>query len=145
MNGLSRAEVARELGVSTATVHRMRMRKELDARLAIDGVTWVYDPGAVLRLASRLAHPSRRADGEVAARSFELFDQGKDLRQVVVELRESPEIVRQLYREWRSELDDPPPPPTMPPPPMHEEDPITPADILAQFAGTAQRRTKKGR
>lgn len=61
----------------------------------------VYDPKEL----TPLRHPDLRPlairePGEVAARSFELFNQGKTLRDVVIELRETPDQVRQLHESW---------------------------------------------
>jgi hypothetical protein len=36
----------------------------------------------------------------MAARCFELLDQGRSLRDIVVELREKPDIVRTLKENW---------------------------------------------
>jgi hypothetical protein len=44
--------------------------------------------------------PDITPDGELAARAFELFATGNTPREVVVELRQSPEIVRKLYDDF---------------------------------------------
>jgi hypothetical protein len=39
-------------------------------------------------------------EGQLAARVFHLLDAGKNLREIVTELEESPDRIRALYREW---------------------------------------------
>lgn len=50
----------------------------------------------------RAQAPATRADdsGEVAARVFELFKAGAELRKVVIATRVHPRVVRDLYAEW---------------------------------------------
>ena len=49
---------------------------------------------------------ARRRDpddpGEVAARAFELFAEGRPLRDVVIQLRQAPEKVEALHEQWMS-------------------------------------------
>lgn len=59
----------------------------------------VYDPRELSKLASRLNRQiaSPRDPGEMAARAFELFREGKTMEEVVVELRLLPDQVRELH------------------------------------------------
>jgi hypothetical protein len=52
--------------------------------------------------AFRDEHSDRQ--GRLAAKLFELFDQGLTLAEIVKELRVSPDVVRQYYVEYNSDL-----------------------------------------
>jgi hypothetical protein len=60
----------------------------------------VYDPKELLKLHSPNRPLFVREPGEVAARCFELLDQGKTVREIVVELRETPDQVHILRDKW---------------------------------------------
>lgn len=61
----------------------------------------VYDPREVARLPRRVGNePYQVSPGEIAARAFELFEEGKTVRQIVVELRETPDNVLTLREKW---------------------------------------------
>jgi hypothetical protein len=61
----------------------------------------VYDPKELMPLRNpELRSHATRDPGEIAARSFELFNQGKTVCDVVIELRETPDQVRQLHESW---------------------------------------------
>lgn len=61
----------------------------------------VYDPKELVKLRREGAHlPASREPGEVAAQSFELFNRGMTIREVVIELRETPERIQQLHDSW---------------------------------------------
>jgi hypothetical protein len=61
----------------------------------------VYDPKELVKLRREEVHsPASREPGEVAAQSFELFNRGMTIREVVIELREPPERVQQLHESW---------------------------------------------
>jgi hypothetical protein len=108
--GLTRSEVARQLGVSTTEVHRMRLRGTLRPKRDERGV-WRYDPAEVVRAAAGRSTAARRTRGQTAALAFRMFDQGGELKDIVMALQEPPEEVRRLLREWQSALEDPPPAP----------------------------------
>jgi hypothetical protein len=106
--GLTRLQVARQLGVSVTAIHRMRLRGDLRPKRDAAGV-WRYDPAEVIR-ACAARHSARNLTlGQIAAQAFGLFDQGGELKDIVMALQVPPEEVRRLYREWQSSLDDPPP------------------------------------
>ncbi len=44
--------------------------------------------------------PDARLPGEIAARAFELFRDGKTVREIVIELRQEPTKVEALYEKW---------------------------------------------
>ena len=57
----------------------------------------------VFNLAELLKFIRRRGPdehGEVAARAFELFQEGRQLREVVIALRQTPERIEQLHDQW---------------------------------------------
>lgn len=98
---LTRSEVAHHLGVSITTVRRMeghQLHPSTDAR----GVH-VFERAEVLVILEKRAQKpvtKRENPGEVAARVFELFKAGADLRKVVMAARVHPHVVRELYAEW---------------------------------------------
>jgi hypothetical protein len=99
---LTRKRVADALGVSIFKVRSME-GSELHPTIR-DGVHY-FDAEEIAALTRKMA-PKRqrendRNDGEIAALAFFAFDEGKDLFQIVTELRIPPEKVRALYREWR--------------------------------------------
>jgi hypothetical protein len=105
-DGLTRYQVARQLGVGITTVLRMCARGELHPRPGSNGV-WRYDPAEVVRLQAMRTDPGRRTAGQTAAAAFHMFDTGVEFTDVVILLQLSPGEVRRLYREWQSSFDDP--------------------------------------
>jgi hypothetical protein len=102
---LTRRQVAESLQVSVATVRRLE-GSELHPEKNDKGV-WTFDASEVARvvgLRSRKRRVKREDEGDVAARVFELLEQGYDLRDIVVALRVRPQIVRELYSEWVVDL-----------------------------------------
>jgi hypothetical protein len=86
----------------------MRLRGELHPKRDATGV-WYYDPAEVIRVAAVRGFHGRRTPGEIAAQAFRMFDQGGELKDIVMALQIPPEEARRLFREWQSSLDDPPP------------------------------------
>jgi hypothetical protein len=141
-DGLTRYQVARQLGVGVTTVLRMCKRGELHPRPGRNGV-WRYDPAEVVRLQAMRTDPGRRTAGMIAAAAFQMFDTGVEFKDVVIKLQLSPDDVRRLYREWQSSFDDPPPAPALPREPgtqLLDEDPRAEeafARLMAQAAKLA--------
>ena len=106
-DGLTRYQVARQLGVGITTVLRMCARGELHPRPGANGV-WRYDPAEVARVQAMRTDPGRRTAGQTAAAAFHMFDTGVEFKDVVILLQLSPGEVRRLYKEWQSSFDDPP-------------------------------------
>ncbi|HVZ70927.1 MAG TPA: helix-turn-helix domain-containing protein [Polyangia bacterium] len=121
-DGLTRYQVARQLGVGITTVLRMCARGELHPRPGAHGV-WRYDPGEVIRVAAMRMGPGRRSAGQTAAAAFHMFDTGVEFKDCVILLQLSPGDVRRLYREWQSSFDGPPPEPESHGVPLLDEDP----------------------
>ena len=109
-HGLTRAQVARQLGTTVTSVHRMRLRGELHPKRDAAGI-WRYDPADVIRAAAARGTPNRYTAGQVAAQAFQMFDHGGELKDIVIALQVTPEEVFRLYRLWQCSLDDPPPAP----------------------------------
>jgi hypothetical protein len=104
---LTRSQVAARLGVSVSKVRTMEGRALHPTVIA--GVHY-FAEGEVDRLAATAPQGSRgrsRLDeGQIAARVFRLIDHGKDLREIVEELEIPPQLVRNLYREWKTDFDE---------------------------------------
>ena len=102
---LTRSQVAELLAISVATVRRLEGR-ELHPALDDRGRNLFdrdeVDRLAVKRSARRTARAQRRLDaGEIAARAFELFDQQVSLHDCVTRLRQTPEVLVALWKQWR--------------------------------------------
>ena len=103
----TRTEVAEHLRVSVTTVRRMEGR-ELHPGVDARGVR-LFPVSEVRSVAERrIQQPvSKRDDeGEVAARVFELFRSGFDIRMVVITARVHPRVVRDLYAQWLLSLNE---------------------------------------
>ena len=102
---LTRSQVAARLSVSVSKVRTMEGRALHPTVVA--GVHY-FAEGEVDRLAATAPpHPrgrSRLDEGQIAARVFRLIDHGKDLREIVEELEIPPQLVRTLYREWKTDF-----------------------------------------
>ena len=70
---------------------------------------WLFDPAEIDALVlggsvrQRKAAARKRSGptcGDVAAKAFLMSTEGRDLREIVVAIRQPPERVRVLYREW---------------------------------------------
>lgn len=61
---------------------------------------WVYDPHEVAKLPKRKLRSVPNDPGEIAARAFEMFDDGAPPRRVVTVLRETPARVMELHEQW---------------------------------------------
>ena len=105
---LTRAQVAAELGYrSIFPIRKIEGTKLHPAR---ETRGWVFDPAEVAALkAARMApNPGGTplSEGRLAARIFYLFDHGRELREIVEELEVPPSVVRDLWHEWLTELQD---------------------------------------
>ena len=105
---LTRAQVAAELGYrSIFPIRKMEGTKLHPVREARG---WVFDPAEVAevkltRMAPRPVAPTM-SEGKIAARVFYLFDHGRELREVVQEAEVPPSVVRELWHEWLTDLDE---------------------------------------
>ena len=132
-DGLTRSQVARQLGVGVTAVHYMRLRGELRPKRDAGGV-WRYDPADVIRAAATRGVRNLHTAGDVAAEAFRMFDQGGELKDIVSALRITPAEVRRLYKDWQSQLDDPPPVPETSRTGLLDEDPRAEEAFLRAMA-----------
>lgn len=82
-------------------LHPLRARRR-DARGHEQSVV-VYDPKELSRLPRGIVPFTQRTAGEIEALGFEMFEQGKSFREVVIALRQTSEMVHGLHERW---LDD---------------------------------------
>lgn len=113
---LTRTDVAKRLGLSVSTVRRFE-KDRLKPVKGADGVnrfsanevaalaeTLVDDAPASPRKSKRrnAAPPApARTDGDIAAEVFDRLEQRQSLAEIVVGARITPDVVRQLHREWQ--------------------------------------------
>lgn len=106
---LTRNQSADLLKMSVTTIANYERRGKLHPRYAyradsrgIEHHVAVYDPEELTRLprSALYHHPATREPGEIAARAFELFNQGVSIRDVLIELRETPDRVHELHERW---------------------------------------------
>jgi hypothetical protein len=99
---MTRKQVADRLGVAETSVRRLEGTYLHTIR---HGRFVFFDQAEVEHYAAEGGRRQRHDSGEVAARAFELFREGKDFRDVVIELRQTPEKIRQLLREYALSTD----------------------------------------
>lgn len=110
---LTRNETSDVLRCSMQTLKNYEIRGNLHPKHALrrdrtgaERVMVVYDPKELTNLPSKKPEgPGEyvRQAGEQAARAFEMFRDGNELDDVVIELRETPERVDQLHEHWREQ------------------------------------------
>lgn len=94
---LTRGQAAAALGVSKSTVRRMESTGALRPVAVVGGVRY-FAPQDVEALAVRSHHAA--SVGDLAAVTFRRFNEGATLRDLVIELRQPPEVLRELRRQW---------------------------------------------
>lgn len=107
-NWMTRNECANFLRRSATMIGNYERVGKLNPRYAyrpdsrgIEHRVAVYDPKEVQKLhRPETRSQSVRDPGEIAAHSFELFNQGKSRSDVVIELRILPDHAQQLYASW---------------------------------------------
>lgn len=87
---LTRAQAARRMGVSVATVRRME--GEQLQPILVDGKHCFE--------IEELDRHRKVADGDLAAQAFEMFNCDKTQVDVVIALKEPPERIRRLFEDW---------------------------------------------
>jgi hypothetical protein len=105
---LTRTQVAAELGYrSIFPIRKIEGTKLHPVREARG---WIFDPAEVAALKAKrsgpISAPSPISEGRLAARVFYLFDHGRELREIVQELEVPPSVVRDLWHEWLTELQE---------------------------------------
>jgi len=105
---MTRIESADLIGMSVSTIANHERRGKLHPRYiyradsrGIERHVAVYDPEELRKLPrSAIVRDQLRDPGEVAARCFEAFQEGKTIREVVIEQRETYERVKTLRDNW---------------------------------------------
>ena len=106
---LSRDQALDLLNVTFNTILALERRDQLHPKKMLRPdrsgamrMQWVYDPRELAKVPQRHRGFGKemRPPGEAAARAFELFREGHSLEEVVVELREAPDHVRELHERW---------------------------------------------
>ncbi len=139
-DGLTRQQVARQLGVGITTVLRMCQRGELHPKQAANGF-WRYDPAEVVRVSAQRTPPARRTAGHTSAAAFHMFETGGELKDIVMALALTPEEVLRLYKYWQRSLDEGPLESELPGggAALLDEDPRAEEAFIRQFAETEAR------
>lgn len=98
---VTRAGMAKALGVSKMTVVRMEQAGTLLPTIGERDIRY-YSPDQVVEAAAALGRRGRNdlSNGEIAAQAFQMFDQGRDLTEVVQVLKLEPDEAQVLWREW---------------------------------------------
>ncbi len=97
-------------GCAMTTLANWRRKKRLNPQTAVRSSPHgglrevvVYDKVELSRLRAVMSRSHGKVSaGEVAARAFELFDQGLPAREVVTRLRVTPEDAQELRERWES-------------------------------------------
>jgi hypothetical protein len=104
---LTRAQVAAELGYRSIFPIRKMEGQALHPVRTPRG--WLFDPAEVAAVKAKRPLGGAAApvpEGRIAARVFHLFDKGRELREIVEELEIAPGLVRDLWHEWLTDLDE---------------------------------------
>lgn len=106
---IGREEAARRLDVSVPTLRRMEATQKLRPMVGPRGAH-LYNAGEVEALAqARIAAGTKthKPIGEIAAEAFTLFEQGYSVQDAVMELRQSPDLIRRLLQEYLTGFGEP--------------------------------------
>jgi DNA-binding transcriptional MerR regulator len=103
---LTHTEAADLCGVSYNTVaywaRQGKLHPQKERRTLSNGTVrevTVFDVHEIMKLARRRGRDVNDTD-EVAARAFEMFEDGAPLREVVIKLRKAPERIEALHEQW---------------------------------------------
>jgi hypothetical protein len=92
------------LGVSRNTIGRWEREGRLHPEKAQrgDSARWliVYDPNELAKMPRRFKQLPANEAGELAARVFEFLDEGKSVREIVIQTRETPTRIEDLRQQW---------------------------------------------
>lgn len=92
------------LGVSRASLYQWERRGILHSERAQRGksvrLLIVYDPRELMKMPRRHRTPPPNEAGELAARVFEMLEDGKNLREILIETRETPAKIDELHQAW---------------------------------------------
>ena len=92
------------LGISRNTLTRWEHEGRIHPSKAQrgDSVRWliVYDPDELAKMPRRHKQLPANEAGELAARVFEFLDEGKSVREIVIQTRETPARIEDLRQQW---------------------------------------------
>lgn len=109
--GLTRGQVARRLGVTVTTVVRKEKSGALPFTIDDDGIhRFRAEDVEKVRISPTRRRKELDTPGEVAAYAFNRFRGGATARDLVVELKITPERARALFEMWMSPDLTPPEP-----------------------------------
>lgn len=104
---LSRSEAAELLGVAVSTMMQYEQRGKIVPHWAVIADSTgrlrnspIYHISDVLKLPRKAPNPTPDNPDELTARAFELFEQGKSLREVIILLRATKEKIDRLHEDW---------------------------------------------
>lgn len=104
---MTRYELVQATGIGLSTIPSLERRGHLHPHRAYrrdtrgaERSTMVYSPEEVAKLPRRGRTSSDRSPGETNARAFELFREGKTDEEIVIELRETLELVEVFREKW---------------------------------------------
>lgn len=101
---LTRRQAGDLLGVSEGTLSRWErmglLHPQYERRGESVRAVTIYDPDELARVPRKHMKAIPSAPGEQAARAFELFREGKTIEEAVIDLREVPARVNEIYDQW---------------------------------------------
>ena len=108
---VTRNEACDSLSISTQTLRNYEQRKMLHPLRAArrdsrghEQMVVVYDPKELTKLPRGLGRPfAAREPGELEAQCFQLIEEGKDNREIVVALRVTSDRVREMRERWQND------------------------------------------
>jgi len=108
---VTRNEACDSLSISTQTLKNYEQRGMLHPlhaprrdRRGHEQMVIVYDPKELVKLPRGIGRPfSSREPGELEARCFQLIEEGKTNREIVIALRETSDRVRDLRDRWQND------------------------------------------
>jgi len=101
MEAIDTAAVSYNTLMNWVKAGRLHPKKEI--RLLTNGhrrEIRVFDPAELLKIPHRREPNELDEHGEVAARAFEMFGEGRPIREVVIALRRTPEYIEELHDHW---------------------------------------------
>lgn len=104
-----RREAAKVLRCAVNTIINRQNAGKLHPRWAVrrdcrgaERMQLVYDPKELVRFVPSRYVDRHRSPGETAALCFEAFGARKSIREIVIDLRETPDAVEALYQHWET-------------------------------------------
>jgi hypothetical protein len=106
---LTRLEAAHLLGVSKERIRGLERQKRLVPVFDRDAGEWLHSRAEIIAYGKERKR-KLNIGGELAALLFAHFEAGTPFARIVIETKQTPEIVVQLHEQYKRGLDDAPPP-----------------------------------